>query len=261
MPDINYYWPGDSLWHRLDPRSKMLAGFFICLLLLQTRAPLILLALVLLTVCCLLVSRVPAGVYYRSFRIFLIIIFASMGFNYLAAMHQETAATINGIAGMDCNALVQSAMLGARIACIILIMLLFSFTTSPVALINSAARIFNPLEKIGLPAGELQMIMFIAYRFLPLLMRESQNIREAQLCRGIDISTGPPFQRVKKRLALIVPLMHRALLGAEQLAESMEARAYIPGQVRSSWRFTGFNTSDYIVIGFSIIIFLGLGFQ
>ena len=81
------------------------------------------------------------------------------------------------------------------------------------------------LLRLGLPykAG---MAMSATIRFVPLINAERVTIVEAQRARGLDLNRGNPFQRVVRYVAVIGPMLVRALDLAQSLALAMESRAF-----------------------------------
>lgn len=67
---------------------------------------------------------------------------------------------------------------------------------------------------------EAGLITSIALTFVPQMLRNAQEIREAQIIRGHR------FRRLRDLLPLFVPLLTGGLERAVQLAESMEARGF-----------------------------------
>ena len=56
---IGQYFPGNSILHRLDPRTKIAMLFFLIIAIFVFDQPVAYLVLTLLTLSCMVVSRVP----------------------------------------------------------------------------------------------------------------------------------------------------------------------------------------------------------
>jgi len=65
-----------------------------------------------------------------------------------------------------------------------------------------------------------------ALRYVPDLLNDAHYIMEAQSCRGCDFKHGNPWQRIKRYMAILAPLVMHGLNKAETLAMSMELRGY-----------------------------------
>ncbi len=48
---------------------------------------------------------------------------------------------------------------------------LLTLTTSPIQLTDGIEKLLNPFKKVGVPAHEIAMMMTIALRFIPILLR------------------------------------------------------------------------------------------
>lgn len=80
-------------------------------------------------------------------------------------------------------------------------------------------RLFRPAERLGLlDAARAALTVTLAVRFVPLIVEEAREIREAQAARGLDGSI----------LALAVPLMVRVLVRSQDLADAIDARGFPP---------------------------------
>lgn len=92
-------------------------------------------------------------------------------------------------------------------------------TTSTSELTEVLERLFAPLERIGLlDTGRAALTVTLAIRFVPLVVEEAREIRDAQAARGLDRSI----------VALAVPLLVRVLLRAQDLADAIDARGFPP---------------------------------
>ncbi|MER2604245.1 MAG: CbiQ family ECF transporter T component [Siculibacillus sp.] len=94
-----------------------------------------------------------------------------------------------------------------------------TLTTTTGELTAALEAALAPLERIGLvDARRVALTLTLAVRFVPLIVEEAREIREAQAARGLS---GHP-------LALIVPLVVRVLVRAEEVTDSIDARGFPP---------------------------------
>ena len=97
-------------------------------------------------------------------------------------------------------------------------------TTSTSELTEVLERLFAPLERLGLvDAGRAALTVTLAIRFVPLVVEEAREIREAQAARGLEGSI----------IALAVPLLVRVLVRAQDLADAIDARGFPPDRSAS----------------------------
>ncbi|QDR83131.1 energy-coupling factor transporter transmembrane component T family protein [Sporomusa termitida] len=64
-----------------------------------------------------------------------------------------------------------------------------------------------------------------ALRFVPDFLAESQAVREAQACRGY-VFRGNPLKRLRDYVAIVEPLVLRAVSRSETMAMSLELRGF-----------------------------------
>jgi energy-coupling factor transport system permease protein len=117
------------------------------------------------------------------------------------------------------------------------------------------------LLRLGLPykAG---MAMSATIRFVPLINAERATIMEAQRARGLDLSRGNPFRRAVRYVAVIGPMLVRALDLAQSLALAMEARAFGARHSRTAITEIRLTRVDwYIVIGCALLIAVAIAFR
>ena len=116
------------------------------------------------------------------------------------------------------------------------------------------------------PVHELALIMSIALRFIPLLMGETERIKNAQKARGADFENGGLIKKIKSFIPVLVPLLLSAFRRADELGDAMDARCYTGGRKRTKYkkmRFTwrdliGFLTGAALVTGVVLLrIYLG----
>lgn len=92
-------------------------------------------------------------------------------------------------------------------------------TTTSAELLDTFERALMPFERIGfVDAARVSLTLSLALRFVPLIVEEAAEIREAQAARGLG--THP--------LAVIVPLIVKTLVRAEAVADAIDARGFPP---------------------------------
>ena len=101
----------------------------------------------------------------------------------------------------------------------------------------------------------ISQAIFMALRFIPTLLDETDKIMKAQMSRGADFESKNLVSRAKNLVPLLVPLFVSAIRRAEELAMAMEARCYRGGYNRTKMRQSIITKSDYIA-GCILIIYL-----
>ena len=190
---IGQYFPGNSVLHRLDPRTKIAVLFFLIIAIFVFDQPVAYLVLTLLTFGCMVVSRVPMKTQIGSLKPLWWIIL----FTFLIHLFSADGRPLFHlwILTATWEGLVRGFFICLRLALLLLLSSLLTFTTSPLKLTDALEAILSPLKSIGVPAHELAMMMTIALRFVPTLIEETDKIMKAQQSRGADFLTGSILHR------------------------------------------------------------------
>ena len=85
----------------------------------------------------------------------------------------------------------------------------------------------DTLQRLGAPPA-LAFLASAAMRFVPTAGEELLSVREAAASRGRPIWARGPLDWLRLELALLRPVISRALRRASALAESLEARGFDP---------------------------------
>lgn len=116
-----------------------------------------------------------------------------------------------------------------RILVLLLLAVLVTLTTRPTEMIDVLEAAIRPLRHVGINPSKTSMMLSMVIRFIPMMMREAQEILEAQRARGLD----------RNAIALLMPLLIKTLKMADDLSEAIEARGYDPEPVVPVWRKKG----------------------
>ncbi|WP_425059500.1 Energy-coupling factor transporter transmembrane protein EcfT [Sporomusa carbonis] len=91
---------------------------------------------------------------------------------------------------------------------------------------------------------EYAFMFTAALRFVPDFLEESQAVREAQACRGY-VFRGSPLKRLMDYVAIVEPLVLRAVSRSETMAMSMELRGFGRRGRRQFTADVALSTPDY----------------
>ena len=228
---LGQYFPGDTLAHRLDPRTKLLATVLYIIAIFLAKGPIAYGVLILTLIVSVRISRVGARALFRGLKpvLFIIAFTAVLNLFYTPGtviaqfwiFHVTREGVITAIAMM------------LRISLLIMGTFLLTYTTSPIRLTDGLEDLLGPLKKLGVPVHELAMMMSIALRFIPTLLEETERIRKAQMARGADFETGGLLARARALVPLLVPLFVSSFRRADELAMAMESRCYHGGEGRT----------------------------
>lgn len=226
------YFAGDSPFHRMDPRAKLLlaCAFIIIVLCAKDFAGLAICAL--FVAAAYLIARIPLGKAFRSIAPLAFIVVVAALLNLFVV--QGGTVYIQWFFIQISEAGIRSCLF---IACRLLLMLLgmslITMTTMTFDTTEAFEQLMRPFRRIGLPAHELAMIMGIALRFLPQFATELQTIYQAQISRGATFAENPFRGGLRMLSSIMVPLFTSAFRHAETLSFAMDARCYHGGPGRT----------------------------
>ena len=255
---LGQYFPGESAIHRLDPRTKIigtmlyLISLFVVDSFLGFGVALIFLGL------CIKISGVPLKFMLKGLKP----IFMIMLFTFVLNMFMTPGELLVALGPLKITVegVYNAFFMVARLALLIIGSSLMTLTTKPISLTDGIERLLSPLQKIGVPAHELAMMMSIALRFIPTLSEETEKIMNAQKARGADFSSGGLLQRAKALIPILIPLFVSAIGRAFDLASAMECRCYHGGEGRTRLRVLKYQWFDFATMLLMVAFGVGLFF-
>ena len=257
---LGQYFPGKSIIHRLDPRTKltMLVVYIVALFLADSWVSYGLMFLFLVSVIWL--STIPLKSILRGMKPLVMILIFTGVLNLFFTQEGEVIFHF-WILTMTTGGLSRAVMMMSRILMLITGTFLLTYTTSPIALTDGLESLMKPLKKIGVPVHELSMMMCIALRFIPTLIEETDKIMCAQKARGADFETGSLMDRAKALIPILVPLFISAFRRADELATAMECRCYQGGEGRTKMKLLRYHREDFASYGVGavlVVVVIGL---
>ena len=253
---LGQYFPGDTLAHRLDPRTKLLVTVLYITALFTAKSYAAYGLLILTLIVAVRISRVGARALFKGLKPVLFIITLTALLNLFYTPGTELCrfwifrVTVEGVRAAITMLL--------RITLLIMGTFLLTYTTSPIRLTDGMESLLAPLKKLGLPVHELAMMMSIALRFIPTLIEETDKIMSAQKARGADFETGSLLQRARALVPLLVPLFVSAFRRADELATAMECRCYHGGEGRTKLHVLRYAPRDYLVLAYYLALTAGV---
>lgn len=226
---LGQYFPGDTVAHRLDPRTKLLLVIVYIVGLFSADGWCSYAFIVLVTAVCMALSKIRPKSALKGLRPLVIIIILTALLNIF---YTGGTPIVEGWI-ITWEGLARAAMMSLRIILLIVGTFMLTYTTSPIALTDGLELMLDPLKKIKIPVHEMAMMMSMALRFIPTLIEETDKIMSAQKARGADFETGSLAQKAKALLPILVPLFVSAFRRADELAVAMESRCYHGGSGRT----------------------------
>ncbi|NLG86349.1 MAG: energy-coupling factor transporter transmembrane protein EcfT [Firmicutes bacterium] len=249
---LGQYVPGDSLLHRLDPRTKIIGSmlYIIALFLLKSWVGYV--SITVFSIALVILSALPWRYVLRGIRPIFYIVLFTLVLNFFLTPGEVVWQL--GPLKVTAEGIELGIFMGWRLLLLVLTTSLLTLTSSPIALTDGIEYLLRPFKKIGVPAHELAMMMTIALRFIPTLLEETDKIMKAQMARGADFETGNIVQRARGMIPLLVPLFVSAFRRADELATAMEARCYRGGEGRTRLRELQFAGRDWVAMAVSIFV-------
>lgn len=222
---LQQYIPIESRIHQLRPQIKLIA---VLLNLWIASAVQTLPALFLATVGLVLMlalTKIPWQNYFRVIkRIKWLVLFLLI----LNLFFRQQGVVILAVGPLEVysGAIGQSIKVGFQLLYMMLTAAWFMYTTTPLQLISGIEWFLKPLQKIGVKTERPILVVFIIFRFIPILVQDFEQLQFAQASRGAHIYQGSLLQRMQSLPALLVPLFETALFHAQQNAKMLLARKY-----------------------------------
>lgn len=254
---LGQFFPGSSVIHRLDPRSKLilLFGYIVALFAANGWVSYgLLFVSLILTIKASTIS--PKAILRGMKPLVMILIFTAV----LNLFYTDGGKVLVKfwVITITSSGVERAFFMVARILMLICATFLLTYTTSPIALTDGLESLMNPLKKLHVPVHELSMMMCIALRFIPTLIEETDKIMNAQKARGADFETGSILDRAKALIPILVPLFISAFRRADELATAMECRCYQGGEGRTKMKLLRYRRNDYISFVLCLLLFLAV---
>ena len=254
---LGQYFPGDTIVHRLDPRTKILVVIIFIVALFLAVDWISYAVMFLITAMCITLSSIRLKSLMKGLKPLVFIILLT-GILNLFYTKEGTVLLDWWIFTVTTGGIKRAFLMVVRIMLLVCGTLLLTYTTSPLALTDGLEMLLNPLKKIKVPVHEMSMMMSMALRFIPTLIEETDKIMSAQKARGADFSTGKLTERAKALLPLLVPLFVSSFRRADELAVAMESRCYHGGEGRTRMKTLKMASRDWLCFLFWALVLGGM---
>jgi energy-coupling factor transport system permease protein len=243
IPRFLTYEPGETFFHRLDPRTKLLGTVLITADALLASVPRGIVVLLVFGALLGLLARELLPSLWRLIRPLLV---------FLALFGLLVVVTTPGHALAHIWIVVPTrdgVALAIRLALEVLIIAyttsLLTLTTPPLSLAGAMEWSIGWLARFKIPVRDIIAMVTIGLTFVPLLLSEAQRVINAQRARGANISANALLADEQSLGALLIPLLLANLRRGNELAESMEARLFNTGP-RTSLQVYHFGRNDAV---------------
>ena len=241
---LGQYFPGNTIVHRLDARTKLILVVVYIVALFQAKSWLSYAIVALCTAAVMMISHIRLKDIFNGLKAMIIIISLTALLNIFytkgTPIYEGSIITWEGID--------RALKMIIRIVLLITGTFLLTYTTSPISLTDGLEMLMSPLKKLRFPVHEITLMMSMALRFIPTLIEETDKIMSAQKARGADFESGGIADRAKALIPILVPLFVSAFRRADELAVAMECRCYHGGEGRTRMKVFRMEKRDWFTL-------------
>lgn len=241
------YVPGDSFFHRLDPRTKVLFFVFVTVLSMVIYDPIIVLCVLGSVALMYKLSGIPLSKLLGITKTLLPIFIMFLVLNYFIVPPREAKIyfyLLPGIAPVTLETTLIGITSALRFILFIWLSRLLTFTTS-------VSEILIGMIKMRYPP-EVATSLGIAFSSVPLMINQFSTVIEAQKSRGSQIEVRNPLRKAVSFIPVVVPGIYLTILRGMNVARTVEARAFTYDPKKRTFRKEiAFRTNDYAFLAVS----------
>lgn len=245
---LGQYLPGGSILHRADPRTKiLLTAVFICIVLYLKGYPALLLLLLVIAGTTCRTGR-PLRLWLRNLRVILYLAGVASCINLVTISGTPLVAEgiLSHISG---EALAVSALMLLKLVLLASAATLLTTATTPLALTGGVEKLLKPLNRLGINVSGGAMMVLIAMRFIPVIVKEAQALILAQSSRGAAYPNSSLREKIRNLLPLCIPLFAGVARRGDALTIALEARCFRGCGERTRMKPLVFSGADFICAG------------
>ncbi len=235
MRGVMNYIPGNTLLHRLDPRTKLIFSLMVCIASFMSSHAVFLLGLLALD----LGLGILGHVFPQMLRVLKGLLKASAFMFILQVLFIQQGNAYFEAAG------IRITDYGIRTAYMVILRLLDA--TLPLSLMLMVTRLTDLCNALvvhwHLPY-QYAFTITTALHFIPVFFNDMQVISEAQTARGGSFDTRNPFRKFARMAPLSVPLLVSSVKKTEQAAIAVELRGFNLRTRTSAYKVTRIGARD-----------------
>ena len=253
---IGQYYDVDSVVHKLDPRTKIIATIVYIVSLFCVKNILGFCVAGIGLLAAVRLARIPLKFILRGLKTVMVLLLFTVILNVFLVKGDPVFKW--GFISISQEGIYTAVFMAARLVLLIIGCSMMTLTTTPIQLTDGIERLLRPLKKIKVPVHDIAMMMSIALRFIPILLEETDKIMKAQTARGADFESGGLVQKAKSLIPVLVPLFISAFRRADDLATAMEARCYHGDEGRTRMKELKYRTRDHVAKVLLLVFLIGL---
>ena len=256
MSSLIAYYPGNTLFHKLDPRAKIIFMVILSMAIFAVQQIPVALVVLAVMLCLWFVARLPFSVLWSFIKVLLPII----GFLFLvqAVFYPGNTPLIKplipigrGYGQVTLEGILFAVLLALRLMAMIIMLPLVNFTT-PVQIFALG------MVKMGLPY-RLAYTMTTALNLVPILQGETGVIVDAQRLRAMQsFEKGTLVEKLKAYPALVTPLVIGSMRRAQLMAVAMDSRAFGASKSRTYLEDIRLHVGDWVFICLTVAFTIGI---
>jgi energy-coupling factor transport system permease protein len=240
----------DSYLHRLNPLTKLVLTFPVAALVSLVFEPVTPLVIaVVATLVTWRLGHVPLPSILRPLGYSLLLGFGMFwtGALYYAGQGADGPSVVPGPVHLSEASLLYGLTMITRLLAIFATSSLFVLTTNPVDFVVALIHQARLPVRVG-------YAVFAAYRFMPLMHEELDNIRAAHHVRGAT-SDRSFLARVRQTIGYAIPLLVISVRRAERVALAMDSRGFGARPDRTYFRRTTLSRADLVfALGATVVL-------
>ncbi len=248
MKGMLEYAQGDTIIHELNPLTKMLLAFLLCLSSFVSSYILMAVGIIVLN----LIIAALAGIANKAFSLLKTLLKIGIILFLLQIFFIRTG---NVLLDLPFNLVITDA--GLKFS--VLLVLRLVGATMPLVLMLTVTKMSDLtnvlVQKLHIPY-KYTFAFITALRFIPIFENEMNGIIEAQTARGVEFDTKNPIKKLKLVLPLCVPLLISSVKRIDGSAISAELRGFNLRQKNSGYKRYFFKGMDYLAMLVSAAILL-----
>lgn len=253
MSGFGQYVFGSSFIHKLDGRNKLFLTIIIVRTAFFSKTLLGLLPLFVASLILIYLSKISLNYFWKSIRFFVLMIFITAIFQMIFSRGVHVYFEI-GFFAITSVGIHFAIMAIIRFFIAIIVTNFYFMTTPAIQIAGGISGLLKPLRVLKVPVEDITLVLSIAFRFVPTMTLEFQNIMDAQKSRGTSFTTGPIVKRIKSFIPMIIPLFLNTFRRAEDLASAMLMRRYTDGKNVTRMHQMLWSTTDTITLVTTFLI-------
>ena len=255
---LTEYRPGDSLLHQLDVRTKLFCFVAVIVLAFGFQHPLINGAILLGLFILAWSMRLPLQGIGRMLGLLapvFAVMFAVTAFTFTPERFTTAAAQrvlFFLFPGDSAPLTVGGILVGLTLVCRMGIFVLASSLFAQTTPVDDFLRLGRRLKI----SQKFAFIITMAVRFVPTMEGKAAQVLDAQRARGLDISEGGFFGRMRAYLTLMIPMVVDSIRMSETLAISMVNRGFGATKQSTQLEDLKMRRADYVTLVITCAVLL-----